>query len=128
MLPPILKSKRALKYIEQLAKDPRVDHDAVLDLKNSAAQVRHTPSAQGCTVTYQELEAIQHKLAAAPADATFTKLELTQNEIMHYVLKLIRQADYFPHNLDTLEKEWATKSRAYDDTHTLQQICATRYS
>ena len=56
-------------------------------------------------MTYQELEAIQHKLAEAPADATFTKLELTQNEIMHYVLKLIRQAEYFPHNLDNFEKE-----------------------
>ena len=128
MLPPNLKSKRALKYIQKLAKDPWIDHDAVLDLKNSASQVRHTPSAQGCTVTYQELEAIQHKLAEAPADATFTKLELTLNEIMHYVLKLIRQAGYFPHNLDTLEKEWATKSREYDTMHTLQEISNTRYS
>ena len=128
ILPPNLKSKRALKYIQKLAKDPRQDHDAVLDLKNSAAQVRHTPSAQGCIVTYQELEAIQYKLAAAPADATFTKLELTNNEIMHYVLKLIRTADYFPHNFDSLEKEWATSSRTYDNTHTLQEICDTRYS
>ena len=128
MLPPLLKSKRALKYIEKLVKDPRIDHDAVLDLKNSAALVRHTPSAQGCTVTYQELEAIQHKLAEAPDDATFTKLELTRNEIMHYVLKQIEQTGYFPQNLDTLKKELATKSRAYKNTHTLQEIGATRYN
>ena len=128
MLSPLLKSKRALKYIEKLAKDPRLNHDAVLDLKTSATQVRHTPSAQGCTMTYQELEAIQHKLAVATADATFAKLELSHNEIMHCVLKQIWQAGYFLHNLDTLKKEWATESRAYEATHTLQEINATRYN
>ena len=79
-------------------------------------------------MNFQELEAIQHKLAEAPADATFAELELSHNEIMHYVLKQIQQAGYLPHNLDTLEKEWATKSGAYEDNHTLQEIGATRYN
>ena len=61
LLPPNLESKKALTYIQKLAKDPRNDHDAILTLKESASQVRHTPSAQGCTTTFQELEAIQHK-------------------------------------------------------------------
>ena len=39
LLPPNMKSKKALTYIQKLAKDPRNDHDAVLDLKESASQV-----------------------------------------------------------------------------------------
>ena len=110
LLPPNLKSKKALAYIQKLAKDPRNDHDATLTLKESASQVRHKPSAQGCTMTFQELESIQHKLAEAPGDATLSKLELTPNEIMHFVIKQIRQAGYFPHNIDNLEKSWAAKT------------------
>ena len=87
LLPLNLKSKIALTYIQKLAKDPRNDHDAILTLKESASQVQHTPSAQGCTMNFQEFEAIQHKLAEVPADATFSKLKLTCNEIMHFVLK-----------------------------------------
>ena len=128
LLPPNLKSKKALTYIQKLAKDPRNDHDAILTLKESASQVRHTPSAQGCTATYQEIEAIQHKLAEAPADVTFSKLELTGNDIMHFVIKQIRQAGYFAHNIDSLEETWAIETKAYTDTHTLQEIVATRYN
>ena len=58
LLPPNLKSKKALTYIQKLAKDPRNDHDTILTLKESSSQVWHTPSAQGCTVTFQELEGI----------------------------------------------------------------------
>ena len=39
LLPPNLKSKTALTYIQTLAKDPRNDHDAILTLKESASQV-----------------------------------------------------------------------------------------
>ena len=127
LLPPNMKSKDALTYIQQMAKDPRNDHDATLTLKESASQVRHKPSAQGCTMTFQELEMIQHKLAEAPDDATFSKLELTKNEIMHFVIKQIRQAGYLPHNIDTLEQKWATENTAYADTHTLQEVVDTKY-
>ena len=89
LLPPNLKSKKALAYIQKLAKDPRNDHDAILTLKESASQIRHTPSTKWCILTFQEFEGIQHKLAEAPADATFSKLELTSNEIMHFVIKQI---------------------------------------
>ena len=128
LLPPNLKSKAALTYIQKLAKDPRNDHDAILTLKESASQVQHTPSAQGCTATFQELEAIQHKLAEAPADVTFLKLELTCNKIMHFVLKQIRQAGYFAHNIDSLEETWATENNACTATHTLQETVDTRYN
>ena len=128
LLPPNLKSKTALTYIQKLAKDPRNDHDAILTLKESTSQVRQTPSAQGCTTTFQELEAIQHKLAEAPADATFSKLELTCNEIMHFALKQIWQAGYFAHNIDSLKETWATENNAYTATHTLQETVDTRYN
>ena len=128
LLPPNLKSKKALAYIQKLAKDPRNDHDATLTLKESTSQVRHKPSAQGCTMTFQELESIQHKLAEAPGDAPLSKLELTPNEIMHFVIKQIRQAGCFPHNIDALEKTWAAENTSYSDTHTLQEIVATMYS
>ena len=44
-LPPNLKGKKALGYIQKLAKDPRNDHDAALNLKESASKVTHKPSA-----------------------------------------------------------------------------------
>ena len=47
---------------------------------------------------------------------------------MLFVLKQIWQVGYFPHNLDHLEKEWATENKAYADTHTLQDILTTRYN
>ena len=106
LLPPNLKSKKALAYIQKLAKDPRNDHDATLTLKQSASQVTHKLSTQGCTMTFQELESIQHKLAEAPGDATLSKLELTPNEIMQFVIKQIQQAGYFPHNIDHLDNSW----------------------
>ena len=84
-----LKSKKALAYIQKLAKDSRNDHNVTLTLKESASQVRHKSSAQGCTMTFQELESIHHKLAEAPGDATLSKLEFTPNEIMHFVIKQI---------------------------------------
>ena len=128
LLPPNLKSKKALVYIQKLAKDPRNDHDAIITLKESASQVTHKPGTQGCTMTFQELESIQHKLAEAPGDATLSKLELTYNEIMHFAIKQIRQAGYFPHNIDALEKSWEVENTSYSTTHTLNEIVATKYS
>ena len=58
-LPPNLKGKKALVYIQMLAKEPRIDHDAALNLKESASKVTHKPSAQGCTMLFQDLEGIQ---------------------------------------------------------------------
>ena len=127
LLPPNMKSKDALKYIQKMAKDPRNDHDATLTLKESASKVRHTPSAQGCTMSFQDLEMIRHKLAEAPADATFSKLELTKNEIMHFIIKLIRLAGYYPHNLDSLEQTWATEDKEYTLNHTLEEAVDTKY-
>ena len=91
LLPPNLKSKKALTYIQKLAKDPRNNHNVTitLSLKGSTSQVTHKPSAQGCTMTFQELESIQHKLAEAPGDATLSKLELTYNEIMYFAINQI---------------------------------------
>ena len=78
-------------------------------------------------MTFQELKSIQHKLAEAPGDATLLKLELTKNEIMHFVIKQIRQAG-FSHNIDSLEKSWAVENASYSDTFSLQEIVATMYS
>ena len=104
LLPPNLKGKKALAYIQKLTKDPQNGHDATIPLKESAPQVTHKPSAQGCTMTFQELEGIQHKLVEAPGDATLSKLKLMYNEIMHFAIKEIRHAGYFPHNINALEK------------------------
>ena len=103
-LPPNLKGKKALAYIQKLAKDSRNNHDATLNLKEPASKVTHKPGAQGCVMKFRELEGIQHKLEEAPGDATLSKLELTYNTIIHFVIKQIRQAGYFPHNIDALEK------------------------
>ena len=79
-------------------------------------------------MTYQELEMIRHKLAEAPDDATFSKLELTQSEIMHFVIKQIRKAGYFPHNIDSLEQKWTAENTEYAATHTLAKVVDTKYT
>ena len=79
-------------------------------------------------MTYQELEMIRHKLAESPDDATFSKLELTQSEIMHFVIKQIRNAGYFPHNIDSLEQTWAAANTEYAATHTLAEAVDTKYT
>ena len=89
LLPPNLKSKKALAYIQKLAKDPQNENDATITLKESASQITHKPSAQGYTMTFQELESIQYKLAEAPGNATLSRLKLTPNEIMHFAIKQI---------------------------------------
>ena len=79
-------------------------------------------------MTFQELKGIQHKLEEAPSDATLSKLDLTYNEIMHFVIKKIRQAGYFPHNIDALENSWEVENTSYSATHTLNEIVDTKYS
>ena len=127
-LPPYLKGKKALAYIQKLANDPRNDHDAAINLKESASKVTHKPSAQGCTMTFQELKDIQHTLKESPGDAILSKLELTYNEIMHFVIKQIWQTGFFLHNIDTLEKSWEAENTLYSVTHTSGEIVATKYS
>ena len=78
-------------------------------------------------MSFQDLEMIRHKLAKAPADATFSKLELTKNEIMHFIIKLIQLAGYYPYNLDSLEQTWATDDKEYTLNHTLEQCVDTKY-
>ena len=71
-----LKGQKASVYIQKLGKNPWNDHDVVIDLKESASKVTHKPNTQGCTMTFQELEGIQHKLEKVPGDTTLSKIEL----------------------------------------------------
>ena len=103
-LPPNLKRKTALEYIKKMAKEPRIDHNATLNLKKSAYKVTHKPSAQGYTMLFQDLEGIQHQLKEAYNDASVEKLELTHSDIMHFVIKQLQQVGYYAHNINGSEK------------------------
>ena len=65
---PNLKGRTTFKYIKKMAKEPQIDHDAALILKESAYKVTHKPSPQGCTMLIQELKGIQHQLKEAHHD------------------------------------------------------------
>ena len=51
-LPPNLTGKTALEYIKKIAKEPRIDHDAALNLKKSVYKVTYKASAQGYTMLF----------------------------------------------------------------------------
>ena len=87
-----------------MANEPHIDHNAAINLKESTYKVTHRPSSQGCTMLFQELESIQQQLKEAYHNASVEKLELTNNEIMHFIIKQLQKVGYHAHNIDGLEK------------------------
>ena len=117
-LPPNLKGRKAFDYIKTMAKEPHINYDPALTLKKSTYKVTHRLSPQGCVMFIQQLEGIQHQLKEAHYDASVEKLELTDNEIMHFVIKQLRKAGYHPHNINDLEKTWEEKNTKLFDDYT----------
>ena len=127
-LPPNLRGRTAFEYTKKMAKEPRINHNAALNPKGSAYKVTHRSSAQGCTMLFQDLKGIQHQLKEAHHDASVKKLQLTNNEIIHFVIKQLRQMGYHTHNIDGLEKTWKENNTLYYDNHSFSDSTATKYS
>ena len=108
-LPPNLKGRKAFNYIATMAKEPHIDHDAALTLKESAYKITYRPSSQENTILIQQHEGIQHQLKEAYHNTSVEKLELTDNEILHFVIKQHQKARYHQYNIDGLGKSWEEK-------------------
>ena len=113
-LPPNLKGKKAVGYIKMIAKEPYIDHSTILTIIESTYKVTHKASPQGCTMLIQQLEGIQHQLKEAHHNTSVEKLELTDNEIIHFGIKQLQKPDII-HTIKTT-KTMSKATREYNQS------------
>ena len=75
-----------------MVKELYIDQDDALTLKESTYKITHRSSPKGYTMLIQQYKRVQHQLKEAHHDASVEKLELTDNEIMYFVIKQLQKA------------------------------------